>query len=449
MSKQFYAIDVSEHVSGTGIKERKPVKTIALTNLNLATDLTGTIVSGYTLAAGDRFILNGQTTGTENGIYVCDTVSYRAPDFYEGDLSNSYTTVTAGDYTNTVWQITGDGTVGTGTMLFKMGTNLTYGAGDLFYGGAGGKTVGILASPPAGSVLTTASDTPAWLNQLTVALGGTGNSSATAGAIVLGNGTGAFGELAGVAYRNLGTSGTGAYENTNNAYLTTIKGPSATEQLILGFTDNVASVANFRMSNTNPPIFSVEGSGTDVTMILQAKGAGTVDLKTPGAAGQLRFWGSTSYVGLKSDSTQAAPVVFTLPVSDGTVGQVLQTNGSGVLSFTSVATDTINLIISYDSILVNTLSLTTFSYISYHTAAYGSSKTATLYFEVNYNNNFTLQVWNGTTSAQLASSSITSGGFKTLTFTTPAANSRLQFRAVTNFSFLGYSSILGMQMKFS
>lgn len=45
----------------------------------------------------------------------------------------------------------------------------------------------------------------------------------------------------------------------------------------------------------------------------------------------------TNYVGLKAPSSIAADVTWTLPNADGTTGQVLVTNGSGVLSWTSAA----------------------------------------------------------------------------------------------------------------
>lgn len=45
----------------------------------------------------------------------------------------------------------------------------------------------------------------------------------------------------------------------------------------------------------------------------------------------------SNYVALKAADTLAGNVTFTLPNADGTNGQVLQTNGSGVLSFVSGA----------------------------------------------------------------------------------------------------------------
>jgi len=45
----------------------------------------------------------------------------------------------------------------------------------------------------------------------------------------------------------------------------------------------------------------------------------------------------TNYVSLSAPSTLASDLTLTLPSADGTSGQVLQTNGSGVLSFAGVS----------------------------------------------------------------------------------------------------------------
>ena len=58
-----------------------------------------------------------------------------------------------------------------------------------------------------------------------------------------------------------------------------------------------------------------------------------------GAQGDLRFGDSdsSSYVALQAPAVVASDVTFTLPSADGTSGQVLQTNGSGALSFVTVS----------------------------------------------------------------------------------------------------------------
>jgi len=47
----------------------------------------------------------------------------------------------------------------------------------------------------------------------------------------------------------------------------------------------------------------------------------------------------TNYVALKAPASVSADLTFTLPATDGTNGQVLSTNGSGVLSFSTISAD--------------------------------------------------------------------------------------------------------------
>jgi hypothetical protein len=60
---------------------------------------------------------------------------------------------------------------------------------------------------------------------------------------------------------------------------------------------------------------------------------------TSAAGGAARFYedtdNGTNYIALQAPAAVASNVSFTLPNADGTNGQVIQTNGSGVLSFTT------------------------------------------------------------------------------------------------------------------
>ncbi len=66
-------------------------------------------------------------------------------------------------------------------------------------------------------------------------------------------------------------------------------------------------------------------------------GTGAVKLGGNTNPAELRFFdeGGNNYIALKApaDASISADETFTLPATDGTNGQVLQTNGSGVLSF--------------------------------------------------------------------------------------------------------------------
>jgi hypothetical protein len=64
----------------------------------------------------------------------------------------------------------------------------------------------------------------------------------------------------------------------------------------------------------------------------------TVD-GTATAPGKIRLYedtdNGTNYIGLSSPDAVTTSIDFKLPSADGTNGQVIQTNGSGQLSFTA------------------------------------------------------------------------------------------------------------------
>jgi hypothetical protein len=62
-----------------------------------------------------------------------------------------------------------------------------------------------------------------------------------------------------------------------------------------------------------------------------------VTLENPGGVTELLFAGNTGGdVGFQAPSNVTTPVIWTLPGSDGTANQVLQTNGSAVLSWVTL-----------------------------------------------------------------------------------------------------------------
>lgn len=84
----------------------------------------------------------------------------------------------------------------------------------------------------------------------------------------------------------------------------------------------------------------VAWNGSDFVNVSSSVFSGTVSIEGTSSSGaQLRLYedtdNGTNYVGLKAADALAANVTFTLPNADGTNGQILQTNGSGTLSFVS------------------------------------------------------------------------------------------------------------------
>ena len=121
--------------------------------------------------------------------------------------------------------------------------------------------------------------------------------------------------------------------------------PSNIASLDLSAMDNTTSgfIADV-VSDTTPQLggnLDVNGnaitSASNGLVEITPNGTGAVKLGGNTNPAELRFFdeAGTNYVALKAplDSAISANETFTLPATDGTNGQVLQTNGSGVLSF--------------------------------------------------------------------------------------------------------------------
>ncbi len=116
---------------------------------------------------------------------------------------------------------------------------------------------------------------------------------------------------------------------------------------LVKFTKVSSAVNEVTVSNNstgNNPIISATGGDTNIGVDLQAKGTGAYNLKgTADQSATLRIFedtdNGTNYIGMKVPASVTSSYDITLPV-DGTNGQIIQTNGSGVWSFTSAAAGT-------------------------------------------------------------------------------------------------------------
>lgn len=110
------------------------------------------------------------------------------------------------------------------------------------------------------------------------------------------------------------------------------------EELLFGVTSSAVNHTKITNAATgNNPTLSVLGDDSNVGLDVQLKGTGTLNVKgTSTAAAEVRLYEDTdngsNYVGLKAGSI-ASNLSLILPVADGTNGQVIQTDGSGNLSF--------------------------------------------------------------------------------------------------------------------
>jgi len=194
MSLIFPSIDILNNVYGTGIKERMPVDTCSIVNVDLTTNLVGATIGGVTITANMRILLAGQTVPSANGVYFVVAgagATIRDSDYYSGDVSQTFLTVKA--YTGslfgmTVWQatatppgsVTGTAVVGTDNLNFAMKENLNYGTGTLFYGNTvtspyNINTISTLSAPATTSFLQmTSAGVPSWSQPTNLLTAGNG-----------------------------------------------------------------------------------------------------------------------------------------------------------------------------------------------------------------------------------------------------------------------------------
>jgi len=107
--------------------------------------------------------------------------------------------------------------------------------------------------------------------------------------------------------------------------------PAGKTMFVFNTGSNVVDAVTYLTSLATP---SATITGGTIAGITQLDVAGT-----SAAGANLKLYedtdNGTNYVSLKAADTIASNVTFTLPAADGTSGQVLQTNGSGTLSFTT------------------------------------------------------------------------------------------------------------------
>ena len=204
-----------------------------------------------------------------------------------------------------------------------------------------------------------------------VSNGGTGAGSFTSNGVILGNGTGnLFSTAAGSVYQSLVIASPGAPPSFGAVNLsqsaavtgllpTTLGGTGVSSNATYPTTGTVATrEATETLSNKtliSPQISAatidgastIGGTTTISTTGTAALGATTVSGNLTIAGNNttanklvLRDKGVTYSLSLKAPDMLATSVVWTLPSTDGSSGQLLQTNGSGLLSWVSGAAPT-------------------------------------------------------------------------------------------------------------
>jgi len=130
--------------------------------------------------------------------------------------------------------------------------------------------------------------------------------------------------------------------DTTTATTPTLKYYDGADDISLATIDHVSNTVNWLDSTVSITGLSTTATGTVLTLSDTANTT-TVNLIIDNQK-EIRFRettaNGTNYVALKAPASVSADLTFTLPATDGTNGQVLTTNGSGVLSFTTISGST-------------------------------------------------------------------------------------------------------------
>jgi len=272
---------------------------------------TGDLIIGNGTNSATRLAI-GTTSGyvlTTNGTTASWQPSTGGVTSFQTDLSGLTPS------TSSTGAITLSGTLGAASG----GTSQsTYATGDILYASAS-NTLSKLPIGTNGQVLTISSGVPAWgaaaaSGVTTISFGTTGltPSSATGGVVTVA-GT--------LATANGGTGLSGASPFTSGGVL---------------YASGVSTLASSAVLAANALVVG-GGSGNapaTVSNITSNNSYLQLGVSTP-----LRFADSDSsnYVSFQAPATITSNVAWTLPATDGTIGQVLSTNGSGTLSWATAS----------------------------------------------------------------------------------------------------------------
>jgi hypothetical protein len=174
-----------------GLHIHAAARVYVASNIDLSTALeAGDVIDGITLVSGDRVLVNGQTTQSQNGIYVVQATgaAVRALDFDTPTevKSGDFIFVSAGtNYANTGWvQTLSPATIGTDPISFTQFSGAgTYLAGDGLT--LTGSTFSVDVTPSAGNASLEFSN-----NALNVKVNTTDGLEVTGSGLGINNGTG-------------------------------------------------------------------------------------------------------------------------------------------------------------------------------------------------------------------------------------------------------------------
>jgi hypothetical protein len=301
----------------------------ALTDSNITlSGGTPVVIDGVTLLVNDRILVTGQTDGSQNGIYYVTTLGSGSNGTWSRSLdANATGEISAGTvimvtegttYADTQWKLTTDDpiTVGTTALTFARNGTAAYGvfavAGqNSIVADAVGDTLTLVAGTNIALTTNASTDTLTITPSLTPAL----------------------------------TTATFTNTTTDDSILVTTTENSSSAAPVITLKRNSASVADADYLGQ----LKFKGENDADQEVVYAKITAKIQDNTDGTEDGLiefanRKAGSNNITArLRSDSLQllngTSLVVagLTYPTSDGSNGQVLSTNGSGTLSFSSIS----------------------------------------------------------------------------------------------------------------